>query len=160
MPKFGQILRTKYIIDVWECPKIRFWISVNISSVKIFTSKFKIMLGINREWKYSLRRALTLSWWRSLSYRNKSIDLLCKSMDWFLYDRDLRHERVNDLVIIFTEKLHHRYYFYREAPSEMLDSVLNTFLTPALSVGNFRIGFTWIVNCSSLNSVIRLKVRS
>ena len=23
-----------------------------------------------------------------------SLDLLCKSMDWFLYDRDLRHERV------------------------------------------------------------------
>ena len=26
----------------------------------------------------------------SLSYRNQSIDLFCKSMDWFLYDRDLR----------------------------------------------------------------------
>ena len=31
----------------------------------------------------------------SLSYRNQSIDLLCKSMDWFLYESDLRHERVN-----------------------------------------------------------------
>ena len=30
-----------------------------------------------------------------LSYRNQSIDLLCKSMDWFLYDNGLRHERVN-----------------------------------------------------------------
>ena len=29
---------------------------------------------------------LTLSWRRPLSYRNKSIDLLCKSMDWFRYD--------------------------------------------------------------------------
>ena len=28
------------------------------------------------------------------SYRNQSIGLLCKSMDWFLYDRDFRHERV------------------------------------------------------------------
>ena len=26
---------------------------------------------------------------------NQSIDLLCRSMDMFLYDRDLRHERVN-----------------------------------------------------------------
>ena len=34
---------------------------------------------------------------KSLSYRNKFIDLLCKSMDWFLYDRDLRHERVKYL---------------------------------------------------------------
>ena len=31
----------------------------------------------------------------SPSYRNQSIDLLCKSMDWFLYDRDVSHERVN-----------------------------------------------------------------
>ena len=38
---------------------------------------------------------LILSWQRSLSYRNQSADLLCKSMDWFLYDRDLRHQRVN-----------------------------------------------------------------
>ena len=37
---------------------------------------------------------LTLSWRRSLSYRNKSIDLLCKPMDWFLYDLDLHNERV------------------------------------------------------------------
>ena len=29
-----------------------------------------------------------------LSYRNQSSELLCKSMDWFLYDRDLPHERV------------------------------------------------------------------
>ena len=31
---------------------------------------------------------------RSLSCRNQSTDLTCKSIDWFLYDRDLRHERV------------------------------------------------------------------
>ena len=37
---------------------------------------------------------LTLSWRRPLSYRNQSIDLLCKSVDWFLYDNGLRHEKV------------------------------------------------------------------
>ena len=31
----------------------------------------------------------------AVSYRNQSIDLLGKSMDWFLYDNGLRHERVN-----------------------------------------------------------------
>ena len=31
----------------------------------------------------------------SLSYRKKSLDFYSKSMDWFLYNRDLRHERVN-----------------------------------------------------------------
>ena len=42
-----------------------------------------------------ISKALTLSWWRPLSYRNQFIDLLRKSMDWFLYDNGLRHERVN-----------------------------------------------------------------
>ena len=32
---------------------------------------------------------------KSLLHRNQFIDLLCKPMDWFLYHRDLRHERVN-----------------------------------------------------------------
>ena len=37
---------------------------------------------------------LTLSRRRPLSYRNQSIDLLRKSIDWFLYDNGLRLERV------------------------------------------------------------------
>ena len=37
---------------------------------------------------------LTLSWRRPSSYRNQSIDLQSKSMDWFLYDNCLRYERV------------------------------------------------------------------
>ena len=41
---------------------------------------------------------LTLSWRRPLSYRNQSIDLLSKSMDWFLHDNGLRHERVKLIV--------------------------------------------------------------
>ena len=38
---------------------------------------------------------LTLSWRRPLSNRNQSIDLPSKSMDRFLYDIGLHHERVN-----------------------------------------------------------------
>ena len=37
---------------------------------------------------------LILSWRRPLSYRNQFIDLLCKSVDWFLYNNGLLHERV------------------------------------------------------------------
>ena len=37
---------------------------------------------------------LTLSWRWSLLYRNQSICTQTKSMDWFLYDNVLRHERV------------------------------------------------------------------
>ena len=32
-----------------------------------------------------------------LSYRNQSIDLRTKSLDWFLYDNGLRHERVHTI---------------------------------------------------------------
>ena len=31
-------------------------------------------------------------------YRNQSIDLQSKSVHWFLYDRDLHHERVKALI--------------------------------------------------------------
>ena len=40
---------------------------------------------------------LILSRRRPLSYRNQSIDLQSKSMDWFLYDNGLRLKRVNSL---------------------------------------------------------------
>ena len=43
----------------------------------------------------NFRVTLTLSRRRALSYRNQSIDLLCKLMDWFLYHNGLRLERVN-----------------------------------------------------------------
>ena len=42
----------------------------------------------------SKQKIINSSWWRSLSYRNQSMDLLCISMVWFLYNRDLKHERV------------------------------------------------------------------
>ena len=47
---------------------------------------------------------LTLSWRRSISYRNQTIDLPCKSVDWFLLDRDLRHERVNSVYYDKTKR--------------------------------------------------------
>ena len=47
------------------------------------------------------QKYLTLSWRRTLSYRNQSIDLLRKSMNWFLYDNGLRHERVKNNVTAY-----------------------------------------------------------
>ena len=44
---------------------------------------------------------LAFSWRRSLSNRNHSIDLLCKSVEWFLYDRDLRRDRVKSVLVVF-----------------------------------------------------------
>ena len=55
---------------------------------RCLTGFFWIRKNIN-SWK------IILSWRRLLSYRNQSIDLLRKSMDWFLYDIGLCHERIN-----------------------------------------------------------------
>ena len=37
------------------------------------------------------------------SYRNQSIDLQSKWMDWFLYDNGLRHERVKHVNLTVQE---------------------------------------------------------
>ena len=70
------------------------------------------------------KRFLTLSWRRPLSYRNQSIDLRIKSMDWFLYDNGLRHERVK---VVFTS-------FYISIRGS-IDCIWNYILT--LFISNF-----------------------
>ena len=56
--------------------------------------RFKRGLAKKRGWCF----------WRGLipkctqSYRNQSIDLLSALIDWFLYDRELRHERGKDVI--------------------------------------------------------------
>ena len=61
-----------------------------------------LICGIRLSWLLNLKLTsntlqiwvLTLSWRGPLSYRNQSIDLQSKSVDWFLYYNGLRHERV------------------------------------------------------------------
>ena len=54
-----------------------------------------VMIGLITDvYSTMMISCLTLSWRRLLWYRNQSTDLLGKSMDWFLYDDGLRHERV------------------------------------------------------------------
>ena len=50
---------------------------------------------------YIITNCLTLSWRRPLSHRNQYIDLRSESMDWFLYDNGLRHERVKMIFVNF-----------------------------------------------------------
>ena len=45
-------------------------------------------------WAVTWKRNLTLSWQRSLPYRNQYIDLLHKSMDWFLIEISVMKELV------------------------------------------------------------------
>ena len=64
----------------------------------VANTKFIHWLPINKIlYLYFYITTLTLSWRRSLSYRKQPIDLLCKSMDWLLYDKGLCHERVNPI---------------------------------------------------------------
>ena len=67
---------------------------------------------------YELPSKLTLSWRRFLSYRNQFIDLLCK---WLLYERDLRHERVNENqfpsdAMVETEQQSDKHWLIRKSP--------------------------------------------
>ena len=60
--------------------------------------KFNFVFGSSFERNHLLNLfILTLSWRRPLSYRNQFNDLRSKSMDWFLYNNGLRHERVRRL---------------------------------------------------------------
>ena len=64
-----------------------------------FRLKFKLKKRVANKF-YELTFLLTLSWRRPLLYRNQSIDLQSKSMDWFLYDNGLRRERVRRITVL------------------------------------------------------------
>ena len=69
----------------------------------------------------------------SLLYRNQFIDLLGKSMDWFLYDRDFRHERVdscNDKHFTrrdYQKLLNNRYLLVKNQQWKIKNKVYNMF---------------------------------
>ena len=67
------------------------FVSANLRFKVWYTvTPFKLGCSVNQ---------FTRSWRRSVSYRNQTIDFLCKSMGWFLRDKDLRHERVCGMCI-------------------------------------------------------------
>ena len=80
----------------------------------------------------SIWKCLTLSWRRPLSYRNQFIDLLCKSVDWFLYDRGLRHKRVN-VVLTNRDEVIQQYFKSGLSSNETL-SVLSANHNVSLSI--------------------------
>ena len=71
----------------WSFPSRIFSVNVNKSTI---SNGFHV-----------LKKSWTLWWRRSLSYRSQSIDLQSKSMDCFLYDRDLFHEILNGKLHLF-----------------------------------------------------------
>ena len=76
-----------------------FFHNVKLACGWVAITKFLFMVGTKVSFHHQsntifILSTLTLSWRRCLSYRNQSIDLSCKSMGWFLYDRDIRHGRI------------------------------------------------------------------
>ena len=65
---------------------------------------FNVNFNVESTWTtwrwFNIDITLTLSRPRPISYRNQSIDLQSKSMDWFLYGIGLGRERVNRRNII------------------------------------------------------------
>ena len=72
-----------------------------IDVINLFTNDFQkkaddsvsVQWNIPHRLTIKLYKLLTLSWRGLLSYRNQSIDLQSKSMDWFLYGNGLRYEK-------------------------------------------------------------------
>ena len=77
----------KYWWEMWKC---QFRDSIREKNNAVFFISLCVFWGTVKNVLFTL----TLSWRRPLLYRNQSIDLLYKSIDWFLYDNGLRHERV------------------------------------------------------------------
>ena len=83
----------------WTGREILIWFLINLFQASVNVSKFI------SDW-FCQTLALQLSslmlqntgkhylWRRSLLFRSQSIELQNKSMDWFLYNGDLRHKRI------------------------------------------------------------------
>ena len=74
---------------------------------------------------------LILSWRRSLSYENQFIDLLWKSIDWLLYDRDLHYESASKSfrfwrVFFFQQRMPGLYVQMNSLKREMPEGYKNT----------------------------------
>ena len=84
--------RTKWSNTQIICQVIT-WKAAGLCDKRKFTSFDQFEVVFEGEFALVLTPGLTLSWGKFLSYGNQSIDMLCKSVNWFLYDRDLRHRR-------------------------------------------------------------------
>ena len=86
-------------IGNWGCKLYFLFVSQNQNIKKIqFFNKFYCAMQcalccavLCSVVNFLMQLYLTLSWRRPLSYRNQATH---KSIDWFLYDNSLRHERV------------------------------------------------------------------
>ena len=62
----------------------------------------------------------------SLSYRNQSINLQSKWIDWFIYDTDivdkvLRQKTLNEITAVFHSNFNYDYHFINEELEEQFE---------------------------------------
>ena len=62
------------------------------------------------------------SYRKKICYKTALTDLLCKSMDWFLCDNSLRHERVNNNHVL-------RYCICQKCPQIKLLKIVSVYFT-------------------------------
>ena len=88
--------------------KVKYNILLKLSKNEdIYFFKPYFLLKSKRE--FFIFDSFILLWRRSLSYRHQSIDLLCKSLKWILYDRVVRHERVKTTNLWFLDETFNRH---------------------------------------------------
>ena len=109
--KFREICRnTNFLQPVYSLIRIKFTILSLYGNIR--SEKTCILAYFNSKVGTLVQNGLTLSCRRSLSYRNQSIDFLCKSMYRFLYDRDLHHERVKGALCFIIAKMKQEKHLY------------------------------------------------
>ena len=106
-----KLLRIWMLFTQWKKP-----LNISFSSNKFRVNIYRLLKALKVLWmliceylnivgililmcigyKKCTQPRLNLSWRWSLSYRNQSIDLQSKWIDWFLCDRNLRFERVKE----------------------------------------------------------------
>ena len=103
-------LRNSIHYEFWYLYEMKAWLFYICLTYSIFSRNLAIS---NKSGKHSptltiLKLVLALnSFMREVpTYRNQSTELPCKSMDWFLYDRKIHHERVTKVLRTSFSKIH------------------------------------------------------
>ena len=107
-----------------------------------FTSQmFSNTEEVSRDKRNIPATTLTFSWWRTPSNRNQSIDMQSKSVDLFLYDKDLCRKELKRLACGAT----HFVFFLCRGVLRTLWNSCQLFLQKSHTFGMYHL---WWSNCS------------
>ena len=90
---FSEVFKSTFFTEHLRVNAFEYMILTGISIIN-FQVKSSVLSVFANPSSKKYFGTLNLSWRRPMSYRNQSNDSWSKSMDWFLYDNGLRHERL------------------------------------------------------------------